>query len=154
MILRESRFGTFLGCSGYPECKTTVPCDATGNPLPKVKPDEVNVPCPECGKPMAAKRFRGRSFLGCTGYPACKTTQPMPPGIAIDWPEKKVEATNIKCDKCGSPMILRFSRRGPFLGCGAYPKCKNIMKVPPELLPPKEDKDKQSEGSNTEEEKK
>jgi DNA topoisomerase-1 len=138
MILRASRFGTFLGCSGYPECKTTIPCDAEGKPLPKVKPDELNIPCPECGKPMAAKRFRGRSFLGCTGYPDCKTTMPVPTDIAIDWPEKKVETTNVKCDKCGAPMVMRISRRGPFLGCSAYPKCRNIMKVPPELQQPKE----------------
>jgi DNA topoisomerase-1 len=130
MILRESRYGTFLGCSGYPECKTTVPCDETGTPLPKVKPDEVNVPCPECGKPMVAKKFRGRTFLGCSGYPECKTSMPVPNNITIDWPETKVEMTDIKCTKCGAPMVLRQSRRGPFLGCSAFPKCRNIMKVP------------------------
>ncbi|NLE29236.1 MAG: type I DNA topoisomerase [Phycisphaerae bacterium] len=144
MILRESRFGTFLGCSGYPECKTTIPCDAEGNPLPKVKPDEVNISCSECGKPMVAKRFRGRTFLGCTGYPECKTTMPVPPDIAIDWPEKKVETTDVKCNKCGSPMVMRFSRRGPFLGCSAFPKCKNIMKVPPELQKSKKDSEESS----------
>jgi DNA topoisomerase-1 len=135
LLLRESRYGTFLGCSGYPDCKTAIPCDDQGNPLPKVKPDEIDVKCPECGKPMAAKRFRGRSFLGCTGYPDCKTSLPVPNNIAIDWPETKVETTDVKCDKCGSPMVLRQSRRGPFLGCSAYPKCKNIMKAPKEGEP-------------------
>ncbi len=132
MLLRKSRYGTFLGCSKYPECKTTIPCDEQGNPLPKVKPDEVGVECPECGKPMVAKKFRGRQFLACTGYPDCKTTLPIPEGIAIDWPEKKVEMTDIKCPKCGSPMVVRTSRRGKFLGCSAFPKCRTIMQMPKE----------------------
>jgi len=130
MMLRTSRFGSFLGCSGYPDCKTTIPCDSNGNPLPKVKPDEINVPCPECGKPMTAKRFKGRSFLGCTGYPDCKTTQPVPNDIAIDWPEKKVELSDVKCVKCGAPMAIRQSKRGPFLGCSKFPKCRSIAKLP------------------------
>ncbi len=130
MILRTSRYGSFLGCSGYPECKTTIPSDENGNPLPKVKPEDINVPCPECGKPMAAKRFKGRSFLGCSGYPNCKTTMPVPNNIAIDWPERKVELTDVKCVKCGAPMALRQSKRGPFLGCSAFPKCRSIAKVP------------------------
>jgi len=79
---------------------------------------------------MAVKRFRGRGFLGCSGYPQCKTTQPLPKDVAIDWPEKKLEYTDIKCEKCGAPMVVRQSRRGPFLGCSAYPKCKTIVKMP------------------------
>jgi DNA topoisomerase-1 len=141
MILRSSRFGTFLGCSGYPECKTTIPCDKEGNPLPKVKPEEIKVNCPECGKPMAAKRFKGRSFLGCTGYPECKTTMPVPDNIAIDWPEPIVEKTDIKCGKCGAPMVKRFSKRGPFLGCSAFPKCRNLQKLPKEGETPEEGKE-------------
>ncbi len=132
MLLRKSRYGTFLGCSKYPDCKTTIPCDEQGRPLPKVKPDEVGVACPECGKPMIAKRFRGRQFLACSGYPDCKTTLPIPEGLAIDWPEKKVELTDVKCPKCGSPMAVRVSRRGKFLGCSAFPKCRTIMKMPKE----------------------
>lgn len=132
MVLRSSRYGTFLGCSGYPECKTVIKCDEKGNPVPKVKPDEIKVNCPECGKPMTAKRFKGRSFLGCTGYPECKTTQPVPDNVAIEWPEAKVEPTDIKCGKCGAPMVKRFSKRGPFLGCSAFPKCRNLQKLPKE----------------------
>ena len=132
MLLRTSRYGTFLGCSGYPECKTTIPCDKEGNPLPKVKPEEVKDTCPECGKPMVAKRFRGRGFLACTGYPDCKTTKPLPKDIAIDWPEKKVEMTDIKCPNCGKPMVIRSSRRGKFLGCSGYPKCKTAQPLPKE----------------------
>ncbi len=129
MVLRHSRYGTFLGCSGYPECKTVIPTDKDGNPLPKVKPDQVGIDCPECGKPMVARRYRGKAFLGCSGYPECKTTLPIPDNIAIDWPEKKAELTDTKCPKCGSPMVIRYSRRGKFLGCSNYPKCKTILKL-------------------------
>jgi len=130
MVLRQSRYGTFLGCSGYPECKTTMPCDPEGNPLKKIKPDAVNASCPECGKPMVAKRGRGRKggFLACTGYPQCKHTQPIPDDIAIDWPGP--EESDVKCPNCGQPMIVRRSRRGPFLGCKGYPKCKTAMPMP------------------------
>jgi DNA topoisomerase-1 len=133
MIIRQSRFGSFLGCSGYPECKSTIPCNEEGNPLKKVKPEELNMTCPECGKPLAAKRFRGGSFAACTGYPDCKHTEPLPKDIAIDWPERKTQLTDIKCEKCGAPMAVRLSKRGPFLGCSAFPKCRSIQKVPPEM---------------------
>lgn len=130
MILRESRYGPFLGCSGYPECKTTMPSDSQGNPLPKVKPDQIDTPCPECAKPMIAKRGRGKKggFLACTGYPGCKHTQPIPDDIAIDWPGP--EKTDIECPKCGKPMLVRRSRRGPFLGCSGFPKCRTIQPLP------------------------
>jgi DNA topoisomerase I len=138
MLLRSSKYGTFLGCSGYPECKTLIPCDKDGVPLPKVKPEDINISCPECGKPMAAKRFKGRSFLGCTGYPECKTTQPVPDNISIAWPEPIIEKTEIKCGKCGAFMVKRFSKRGPFLGCSAFPKCRNLQKLPKEDGTPEE----------------
>jgi len=130
MILRESRYGRFLGCSGYPKCRTTMPCDKEGNPLKKVKPDEIDLKCSECGKPLVAKRGKGAKggFLGCSGYPECRHTEPIPDDVAIDWPEPK--ETDIKCPNCGKPMILRSSRRGQFLGCKGYPKCKTTQQLP------------------------
>lgn len=130
MIFRESRYGPFLGCSGYPECKTTLPCDKEGTPLKRVKPDAIEKPCPECAKPLKAKKGRGRKggFLACTGYPACKHTEPIPDDIAIDWPTPK--ESDVKCPKCSQPMLIRHSRRGPFLGCKGFPKCRSTMSIP------------------------
>ncbi len=125
MQLRKSKRGPFLGCTGYPECMSTLPSDDQGRPLKKVKPEELNVKCLECGSPMAAKFARGRSFLGCTAYPNCKATQQIPEGIYIEKP--KPEDAGVPCNKCGRPMVIRKSRRGPFLSCSGFPKCRNAM---------------------------
>jgi len=127
MVLRQSRYGPFLGCSDYPQCTETIRCDEAGEPVKRVKPEDVQETCDQCGKPMVARKARGRGFLACSGYPECKNTKPLPKGIQIDWPEPKV--TDVKCDKCGKPMVLRHSRRGPFLGCSGFPKCRNTQPI-------------------------
>jgi len=125
MILRKSRRGPFLGCTGYPECTNTLPSDDNGVPLKKVKAEEIHEKCVECGSAMAVKFARGRSFLGCTNYPKCKTTKPMPPGVFVEKPP--AEQAGVGCDKCGRPMVIRKSRRGPFLSCSGFPRCRNAM---------------------------
>lgn len=74
MVVKRGRFGTFLGCSGYPGCKNIVrtPKGAqSGLPAPPVELSDI--PCEKCGKPMAVKQGRYGKFLGCTGYPECRT---------------------------------------------------------------------------------
>jgi DNA topoisomerase-1 len=125
MILRRSRMGPFLGCTGYPECTSTMPCDENGVALRKVKPEDIKETCPECHSPMNVKWARGRAFLGCTGYPKCKSTKPMPPGVYVEKPPP--EDAGVRCDKCGRNMVIRKSRRGPFLSCSGFPRCRNAM---------------------------
>ncbi len=125
MILRKSRLGPFLGCSGYPECSSTMPCDEDGVPLRKVKAEDIHEKCADCGSPMAVKWGRGRAFLGCTNYPKCKSTTPMPAGVYVEKP--KPEQAGARCDKCGRAMVIRKSRRGPFLSCSGFPRCRNAM---------------------------
>ncbi len=125
MILRRSRLGPFLGCSGYPDCENTLPCDEQGVPLKKVKAEDIRETCDECHSPMAVKFARGRSFLGCSAYPKCKSTKSLPPGIYVEKP--KPEDAGARCDKCGRPMVIRKSRRGPFLSCSGFPRCRNAM---------------------------
>ncbi|MBN2560795.1 MAG: topoisomerase DNA-binding C4 zinc finger domain-containing protein [Phycisphaerae bacterium] len=125
MVLRRSRLGPFLGCSGYPECTGTKPCTEGGVPLKKVKPEEITQACHECGAPMQVKFSRGRSFLGCSKYPKCKATCPLPEGVYVEKPKPKMAGA--RCDKCGRPMVIRASRRGPFLSCSGFPKCRNAM---------------------------
>ena len=127
MIVRRSRTGPFLGCSGYPECSSTRPCDESGVPLKKVRPEEISQACPECGAAMQVKFGRGRSFLGCSKYPECKATSPMPAGVYVERP--KPQAAGVRCDKCGRAMVIRKSRRGPFLSCSGFPKCRNAMSM-------------------------
>ena len=112
MIIRRGRFGRFMACSGYPECKntrqlsTTVPAQAPAAP-------SVEVTCEQCGKPMALKRSRYGEFLACTGYPKCKATKPIVTTV-MDCP----------VESCGGTIVQRRSRRGKtFYGCTNYPRC-------------------------------
>jgi DNA topoisomerase-1 len=125
MVLRKSRRGPFLGCTGYPECTNTLPCDDNGVALEKVKPQDIQEVCDECRSPMAVKFARGKAFLGCTAYPKCKATKPIPAGLYVEKPPS--EDAGARCDKCGRPMVIRKSRRGPFLSCSGFPRCRNAM---------------------------
>jgi len=139
MIVRSGRRGEFLACSGYPECKTTANFkkDETGKitmlpRAPQAKMPEVDIKCDKCGAPMAVKMSRRGPFLACTGYPKCKNAKPLPDDVKAKMPPPpKLELTDEKCDKCGAPMAKRRGRFGEFLGCSAYPKCKNIKKLAP-----------------------
>ena len=81
--------------------------------------------CPDCGSPMAVKLGKRGKFLGCTNYPDCKKTMPMP-GQEREAPELLEE----KCPDCGAPLAKRSGRFGPFIGCSTYPECKYIQKKP------------------------
>lgn len=150
MVIKRGRRGEFLACSGYPECRNAMPFERgpDGKVIPKPKA-EIKLPenvakfvaeakCEKCGKPMTLKQSFGRFFLACTGYPKCKSSGKFPPDIAEALksvtPKREPKAapvlTDHKCDKCGSPMAIRESARGKFLGCSAYPKCKNAKPMP------------------------
>jgi DNA topoisomerase-1 len=130
MVLRRSRFGPFLGCSDYPACKGTLPCDKDGQPLKLVKEEDIKETCPDCRAPMAVKRRGRRAFLGCSRYPDCKATASLPEGIRLAGPprEKPVEA-GVKCPKCGKPMVIRNGRRGGFVACSGYPRCRHTFDI-------------------------
>ncbi len=140
MVLREGPRGPFLACTGYPKCRNAKDVDAEGNP---VKPIESGVKCEKCGSPMIVKRGPRGPFLGCSAYPRCRSTKPVPEDLKeklktlMPAPAKKavpaVEVTET-CPECGAPMKLRPGRRGLFLGCSKYPKCKGTREAPPELL--------------------
>ncbi|MBU1184561.1 MAG: type I DNA topoisomerase [Proteobacteria bacterium] len=132
MLARQGRFGKFLGCSGYPECKHTIDVapDGTQAAAP-VEGKTSDTLCEKCGKPMVAKRGRYGTFLGCSGYPECKNivktrASGRPAGSASEQ-----ELTDVLCDKCGKPMAVKPGRYGKFLGCTGYPGCRNIMKYKP-----------------------
>lgn len=93
----------------------------------KVEPTKTDEVCPKCGKPMYLKDSRRGQFLACSGFPECRTT------FSIDKQGNKIirpapEMTDQKCEKCGSGMLKRVGKRGPFLACSAFPKCRNIKK--------------------------
>ena len=105
LIARSGRFGPFIACENYPECKHTRRL-ATDK-----KPDEpTNEICRECSAPMLIKHGRYGRFMACSRYPECKHTRPIPLGV--------------KCPKDGGDLTERRSRRGKiFFGCANYPNC-------------------------------
>ncbi|MCL2255706.1 MAG: type I DNA topoisomerase [Firmicutes bacterium] len=162
MVKKTGRFGKFVACPGYPKCKNIKNIDANGNIVSKEErvaaqlSDEI---CEKCGKQYAIKKGRYGNFLGCSGYPECKTIKNLPKtnapkssnredGIdSLNPPpagngelvsengdgENNSTASNIfaeKCEKCGADFAERKGRFGPFLGCTGYPNCKNIKKMP------------------------
>ena len=140
MVIREGRYGKFFACSAYPKCKKTMNIGEDGKPVEKARGggEPTDRKCPKCGSPMVKKVSRRGPFLACSAYPKCKTTENLPkdPGKEkTDAKEPPTETVEQKCPECGSPMVRRTSRRGPFLGCSAYPKCRTIMDLPGEAAP-------------------
>ncbi|MBN1404887.1 MAG: type I DNA topoisomerase [Candidatus Omnitrophica bacterium] len=113
MVVKWSRRGRFLSCSGFPKCKNAKPIkenpDGTFEVLEDEKTDKV---CDKCGKPMVIKRSRHGRFLSCSGYPKCRNAKAIPTGV--------------KCpqENCGGELLERYSRGRIFYGCSNYPNCK------------------------------
>lgn len=136
MIIRYSRHGPFLACSGYPKCKTTKPLPVEtdegvtesvegveGEPhTDEVTTVESERTCPTCGAPMIKRYGRAGLFWGCSKYPQCRTTLPLDDEPVIACP---VEG----CDGVLRPRIARRGRyKGRlFYGCSKYPECKVVL---------------------------
>ncbi|MEF2146516.1 MAG: type I DNA topoisomerase [Desulfovibrionaceae bacterium] len=91
---------------------------------------DTGIACENCGKPMVVKFGRTGEFLGCSGYPDCKTIKNFvrnEKGEIEVQDAREDEDTGIICDRCGQPMLVKNSRRGEFLGCSGYPECRNIL---------------------------
>ncbi len=132
MAIKFGRFGQFLACTNYPECKNTreiaKPAGATGGGEASAEPAEnpyADETCEKCGKPMALKRGRFGQFLACTGYPECKTTRKITKSGAAAAPPKILDEL---CPECQSPMSIRQGPYGEFTACSRYPECKYIKR--------------------------
>ena len=134
MKIKYGRFGKFLACTGFPKCKNTkqldeapaaAPESANEDGQPQAETPQIEETCPNCGKPMVMKRGRFGSFLACSGYPECKTTQKIAKGKNGETVVKAApRVTEEKCEKCGAPLLERQGRNGAFLACSNYPKCR------------------------------
>jgi DNA topoisomerase-1 len=128
LVLKSSKYGKFLACSNYPECK------GKKSNVSETKPELSDEPCPECGKMMLIRKSRFGKFLACPDYPACKGKKNMARKTAgiVDKADGKhtlPETTDEKCPKCGAPMVIRAGRFGKFLACSTFPKCKTTRKI-------------------------
>jgi DNA topoisomerase I len=121
MVLKRGRFGQFMACTGYPDCKTTRRLDQ-GKKVPDIPLDEV---CPKCGRNMMIRHGRYGEFTTCSGYPDCKYV--------------KQNFIGVKCPLCKEgELVEKRARKGnTFYGCGNYPKCKftSAHKPIPEKCP-------------------
>jgi DNA topoisomerase-1 len=108
MVLKRGRFGQFMACTGYPDCKTTRRLDQ-GKKVPDIPLDEL---CPKCGRNMMIRHGRFGEFTACSGYPECKYV--------------KQNFIGVKCPECkDGELVEKRARKGnTFYGCGNYPKCK------------------------------
>lgn len=113
MIIKRGRFGKFMACSGYPDCKTTRQLSKeSGDGQPAVT-EEVDGKCDQCGSPLVVKMGRFGKFIACSTYPDCKFTKPV--SLGVDCPESG----------CDGYISQRRSKKGrTFYGCSKYPDCK------------------------------
>jgi DNA topoisomerase-1 len=89
----------------------------------------VDIPCPSCGKLLTIKYGKMGPFVACTGYPECTFTSDFKRDESgkIELVVKaSAVSTGLKCEKCGSELVIKKSRFGEMLACSAYPDCKNI----------------------------
>ena len=116
MVLRTSKFGTqFLGCSGYPDCKTMMSLNALSEETGDEENNEPEIceeKCEKCGSNMVFKYGPYGKYMECTNE-NCKNRKPYR------------KSTGVKCPKCSEGTIVeRKSKRGTiFYGCDKYPDC-------------------------------
>lgn len=114
MVIKKGRYGKFLACPNYPECKNTKPLKE------KEDAEETDEVCEKCGSKMLKRKGRYGEFLACSDYPNCKNTKPI------------VKLIDVKCPQCGGRIAIKYSKAGRrFFGCSNYPDCKYVSWLEP-----------------------
>lgn len=112
MVIKWGRFGKFMACTGYPECKNTKNLGDDSKPGEPAT-EEVDGACDKCQSPLIMKMGRFGKFIACSNYPECKFTKPI--GLGISCPE----------ENCKGEIAPRRTKKGrTFYGCSLYPDCK------------------------------
>jgi DNA topoisomerase-1 len=112
LVIKLGKYGKFIGCNKYPECKYIRNLDGQERKEPEILEET----CPECGRPLAKKYGRFGPFIGCTGYPDCR------------YIKKEEQKTGVACPRCEQgELVVKRARRGKrgsvFYGCNRYPEC-------------------------------
>jgi DNA topoisomerase I len=121
---RFGKNGRFLSCAAYPDCNYAAPIDREGRPM---LPERVNVACPEDGSPMELRTGRFGKFLASVNYPEVQAVVNLDKKEQIKYPAVPPLVTDLECEKCSSPLNLRRGKRGPWLGCSKFPKCRGRL---------------------------
>jgi DNA topoisomerase I len=113
LVRKWGRYGWFLSCSRYPDCKYRRNAKQSVEQAERPEPELTDVPCPKCGKPMVKRSGRFGPFLGCSDYPKCR-------GI-----KNLAEQEYGTCPKCGQGQVVskRTKRGKTFYSCNRYPDC-------------------------------
>ena len=123
LVIKWGKHGSFIACTGYPDCTYTRELTVD---LPDVDKADLSEQgdeeyCENCGRPMVLKKGRFGTFYACTGYPDCKTTKPI--GGTQKKPDQKLDEI---CPQCGNHLVLKTGRFGEFTACSNYPTCKFV----------------------------
>ncbi|QSX06560.1 type I DNA topoisomerase [Sedimentibacter sp. zth1] len=109
MVVKKGRFGKFLACPNYPECKNTKPINHND------VAEETDIVCELCGAKMLKRKGRFGEFLACSNYPSCKNTKQI------------LQKIDVKCPRCGKDLVVKYTKKGRrFFGCSGYPDCDYI----------------------------
>lgn len=117
MVIKTGRWGKFLACSGYPECRNTKPLAKEGKGGKKTPAEEpTEETCPRCGEPLVIRRRGMRKYLACSN-PDCSYTASLP---------REPKSTGVPCPEpgCDGELVERRGPRGKFFGCSRYPDCR------------------------------
>jgi DNA topoisomerase-1 len=126
MVIKWGRYGKFLACSGYPECRNTSDLADNGNGDKEQQAPQVEAKCENCGKEMVVRKGRYGQFLACSGYPDCKTTRKLQVTESGSVTAVEEKLLDEKCPRCEERLVIKQGRFGPFTACSQYPKCRYI----------------------------
>jgi DNA topoisomerase-1 len=117
--VKLGRYGKFIGCTNYPECRYIRNMDGSE----RAEPEMLEETCPDCGKQLQRRVGRFGPFVGCSGYPECHYIKKDP-----------AKSTGVTCPQCGEgELIEKRSRFGSlFYSCSRYPDCDCAVGNPPE----------------------
>lgn len=122
MVIKWGKHGSFIACTGYPECTNTreLTVDLPDVDKADLTEQDEQEYCENCGRPMVLKKGRFGTFYACSGYPDCKTTK------QIGGAQRKDVPLEEKCPQCGNNLVQKFGRYGEFVACSNYPTCKFV----------------------------
>jgi DNA topoisomerase I len=125
MVIKWGKFGRFMACSGYPECRNTkeIPKPGAVEAQENSQPEEIQ--CEKCGQPMVLKRGRFGEFMACSGYPECRNTKKIV-RTAKESTVKHDIPLEEECPVCGKNLVIKHGRFGEYTACSDYPNCKYI----------------------------